>query len=83
MFKDLIKKITSNEGNNKKKIENLIFLVITLILLIVFINIILKDDSKTQKEEIDHIDNSKTLVKDTEDSSENSLERKLENILTK
>ena len=35
MFKDKIKEFTNAEGNNKKKIENLIFLVVVLIVTII------------------------------------------------
>ena len=47
MFKDKLKKLIdkdeeSGEGNDKKKIENLVFFVVLLIITIVIINIILE-----------------------------------------
>ena len=41
MFKNKLKKIIGNDenqGNNKRKIENLVFLVVVLIITIVIIN---------------------------------------------
>ena len=45
MFKEKIKQLTSktDEGNNKKKIENLVFLLIILIVVLVAINFIWND----------------------------------------
>ncbi len=51
MFKDKIKQFTNGEGNNKKKIENLVFLIIILIVTILIINFILKTDKSSIKEE--------------------------------
>ena len=83
MFEKFIKKFDKTGGNNKKKIENLIFLVITLIILIIIINIVLKENKSFEKEEIDQIDNSKTLSLTTDNlNSNNNLETKLENILS-
>ncbi len=82
MFNNLIKKLNNN-GNNKKKIENFTFLIITLILLIIFINIILKDNNSSEKEEIDYLNNSKTLAIENENkNSDNNLEKNLENVLS-
>ena len=52
MFKDKLKTIISkdeNEGNNKKKIENLVFLVIILIITIVIINYIWNGNKSSNK----------------------------------
>lgn len=42
MFKEKIKQLTSkmDDGNNKKKIENLVFFLIILIIVLVSINLI-------------------------------------------
>ena len=81
MFKEKIKQLeTKKEGNNKKKIENIMFLVIILIATIIFLNMILKDDipsSKIKKQE-DNEDQSKVLATNTES---NSLEENLKKIL--
>ena len=55
MFKDKLNKIIERdkeEGNNKKKIENLVFFVVVLIITIVIINVIWnhKNTSKDTKE---------------------------------
>lgn len=52
MFKDKLKSMISkdeNQGNNKKKIENLVFLVIILIITIVIINYIWNGDKSSNK----------------------------------
>ena len=83
MFKDKLKEIGKHEGNNKKKIENIVFLVIILILTIIFMNIILKDDTASSKDEEKHLDSLKVLAgSDEQSSTENSLERSLEKILS-
>ncbi|MBQ2938147.1 MAG: hypothetical protein IJE05_04655 [Clostridia bacterium] len=93
MFKDKLKAMISkveNEGNNKKKIENLVFLVIILIITIVIINYIWNGNKSSNKT----ITNSagKQLAttqsnqnhKQTQETSNNtnSLEERLEAILS-
>lgn len=94
MFKDKLKafmKKNSDEtdGNNKKKIENLVFLVIILIITIVVINYIwnggknsnkaITNSSGKQLAKIQDFQSSKEQLEDI--SSESSFEQKLENIL--
>ena len=89
-LKELIgKKEEQQEGNDKKKIENLVFLIILSIITIVIINIIWNGNKKEDKKETDS--NSKQLATTnqiTNDSKNNvqltdNLEEKLENILGK
>ena len=53
MFKDKLKsffnKDNESEGNNKKKIENLVFLIVILIITIVVINYIWNGKSNSNK----------------------------------
>ena len=51
MFKDKLKEFTNGEGNNKKKIENLVFLIVILVVTILTINFILKSDKSSIIEE--------------------------------
>ena len=96
MFKDKLKSlIKAEEGNknNKKKIENLVFFVIVLIITIVAINIIWNGDKKSSDEDIENTSlRSKQLAKqntnanntiETSSESTNELELKLEEILSK
>lgn len=93
MFRDKLNKLINqedgaNHGNNKKKIENLVFFIVILIITIIVINIIWNGDkSKDVKQENT---SSKQLAKNTgnetvETSSSTSveLETKLEEILSK
>lgn len=82
MLKDKLKEFIKTEGNNKKKIENLITLIIVLITTIILINYILKTDNKK-----DIKDNklSNTVLATTElkdDNNNNDMQNQLENILS-
>lgn len=97
MFKDKLKSLikTDNEksgGNNKKKIENLIFLLIVLVITIFVMNYILNEDSSkssiddtnqtnsSNKELASSIDDYDVEIDDISLSSD--LETKLESILS-
>lgn len=86
MLKDKIKEIGKGEGNNKKKIENVAFLIIVLISTIIIINVILDDDSVSSDKETNKTSTDKVLASisssdETEDSA-SDLEGKLEEILS-
>ena len=77
------------EGNNKKKIENLVFLVVILIITVVAINAIWNGNSKKNKQE-ENSQNSKQLAQninniaiETSSSTSKELEKNLETILSK
>lgn len=81
MFKEKIKQLTSktDEGKNKKKIENLVFLLIILIVVLVAINFIWND----KKENVKTTDNNKKLAiqEETKKDSDSDLKEQLEDIL--
>ena len=82
-----LKKLTSKEGENqnKKKIENLVFLIIILIVTIIIINAIWKKDEKSNNITKDTNSLSgKVLADNSKDevSNQTELETKLENILS-
>lgn len=92
MFKNqlrsLIKSKEDSEGNDKKKIENLVFFVIILIITIVIINIIWNGNNKKKVES--NNDTSKKLASSEINTTPlesiqatDNLEEKLENILSK
>lgn len=77
------------EGNNKKKIENLVFLVVILIITVVAINAIWNGNSKKNKQE-ENSQNSKQLAQninniaiETSSSTSKELEKNLETILSR
>lgn len=84
-LKDIIKIKQNEEGNSKKKIENLVVFIVILIITMIIINSILKTD----KNKGDTKDTEKVLAKtsDTTQESKNNtssnLEQRLENILQK
>ena len=79
MLKEKFSKIFKEEGNNKKKTENLIFLLIILVVTIVAINMIWKDDSS----EYNILTTQKQLSLTDNTNNGQTLEEKLENILSK
>ena len=94
MLKDKFLKLKDNlkaEGNNKKKIENLVVLILVIIITIVAINYIWNDDKEVQKTNV--IDSNKKLAQESknneqilEESTETNsynIEEKLEKILSK
>lgn len=77
------------EGNNKKKIENLVFLVVILIITVVAINAIWNGNSKKNKQE-ENNQNSKQLAQninniaiEASSSTSKELEKNLETILSR
>ena len=91
MFKDKLKKIVGNsegQGNNKRKIENLVFLVIILIITVVIINYVWSGEKSSNKKvtnstgkQLATTNNNQTLTSN-QNSNSDSLEEKLENILS-
>ena len=71
--------LKTEEGNSKKKIENLVFLLVILIITIIAINYIWNDKEKSSKKSV--ISNNK--VDSSFNKDEESLETRLENILSK
>lgn len=92
MFKDKLKKIVGNsegQGNNKRKIENLVFLVIILIITVVIINYVWSGEKSSNKKvtnstgkQLATTNNNQTLTSN-QNSNSDSLEEKLEDILSK
>ena len=82
MLRDKIKKITNVEGNSKKKIENLVFLIVILIVTIIIINLILKTDKSSTKQEKT---TNKVLAvsnESREEVSNDNMQKELEHILS-
>lgn len=86
MFKNgLIRKEPGEKLNNKKNIENLSFLAVLLIIIIVSINFIWKPRKNT-KNEIQNVNkilaNNNIIENNMTNNYENNLEQKLKNILS-
>lgn len=86
MIKEQMNKIKeifkTNDGNNKKKIENLVVFVIILIITMIIINMILNDDSN-QNNTQEYVQ-EKVLAQEENiiDNDTNDLEDRLEQILS-
>ena len=92
MFKNKLKSIIgdkNNEGNNKKKIENLVFLAIVLIITIVVINYIWNGKKSSNKTITNSAGKQLASVRTTQDTdstqlnsgTSSNLEKRLEEIL--
>lgn len=82
MLKEKVKNLIKvDDGNNKKKIENLIYLLIILIITIIAINYIWNDKEKSQK--ASSVKNKTEIIEMDVKQENDSLETKLENILSK
>lgn len=85
--KNKLKEIFSlkTEGNNKKKIENLVVFIVILIITIILINTIWNGNKNEEekKQSSDKVLAEKIETNDSSGSEETELEQKLENILQK
>lgn len=81
MFNEKIKKAVNGEGNNKKKIENLVFLIVILVITILVINTILKQDKKSDQEENVTSEYKTLATNSANNSNDDNLEVQLEKIL--
>ena len=84
MFLEKLKKIFSkNEGNNKKKIENILVFIVILIITIVAINYIWNGEETEQSSNtVPEAEGSNDVVKVSENISYDENEEKLANILS-
>lgn len=88
MFKEKIKSlmINNNEKGSKKKIENIVVFIVILIITVIAINSIWGGENEETKKEVTEGDPGKQLATVEEAgsgaNSENSMERKLEAILS-
>ena len=90
-LKNIIKQDENPEGNNKKKIENLVFFIVVLIITIVVINVIWNGNNKTNNQETNIVNKKLAESQDTPSGTselqnndiKNELETKLEKILSK
>lgn len=81
MLKEKFNKFLNGEGNNKKKTENLVFLLIILIVTVVAINFIWKDEESNTNSS--NISNKKLAYVEEENLTQtDTLEVRLEHILS-
>ena len=79
-FKNMFSK---KEGNNKKKIENIVVFIIILIITIVAINYIWNGNSKEEKKDITpQAENSNDVTQVSSEVKEDDIEARLSNILS-
>lgn len=81
-MKNLIKRIMSKEQNPKKRIENLVFLIVILIITLFIINMILKKDNSKIEDTDDEKESVTKVLANTKQNSKAELEENLEEILS-
>ncbi len=77
---NFFKKIKGEKTNNKKKIENLVSLIIILIITVIIMNRIWNGD--TQKKQENKTEENTSVLATEEETTKEELEKKLENILS-
>lgn len=77
---NFLKKIKGEKTNNKKKIENLVSLIIILIITVIIMNRIWNGD--TQKKQENKTEENTSVLATEEETTKEELEKKLENILS-
>lgn len=84
MLSEKLKKMFSkNDGNNKKKIENILVFIVILAITIVAINYIWNgDESSKSSNEVPEAENTNSVVQVSTDTSNDQNEEKLANILS-
>lgn len=83
MLKEKLDEFMKGNGNNKKKIENTIFLILILVITIIMINHILKGEKNNESNKNDVVDTYKTLAtKSNSENTSNDLQLQLEQILS-
>lgn len=84
MLSEKLKKIfPKNDGNNKKKIENILVFIVILAITIVAINYIWNgDESSKSSNEVPEAENTNSVVQVSTDTSNDENEEKLANILS-
>lgn len=83
MIKDKFSKLLKADGDNKRKIENLVFLLVVLVVTIIAINSIWGNNDKVEQTTNTNKQLASINLKNEEIENEESLEEKLESILTK
>lgn len=77
------KEKVKNMFKGKKKTENLIVLLVLLIIVVVAINYIWSGDNKGDQKDIDNFREQNEIVQVSSNTSQDNLEERLENILSK
>ncbi len=80
-IKEIIQKYKNNEISDKKKIENLIYFLVMLVILVIGMNNIFFKDNNDEEKSIKNIENSNISTNNLDGS--NNIEEKLEKILSK
>lgn len=80
-LKNLLKNVIPGDSKNKRKIENIIFLIIILIITVILMKTIWQDDN-TKENKIESTNSTeKSILAENQDEKKEELEKRMESIL--
>lgn len=80
-MKNLLKNVIPGDSKNKRKIENIVFLIIILIITVILMKTIWQDDSPENKLESTNSTEKSTLA-ESQNTEKEDLEKRIESILS-
>ncbi len=80
-MKNLLKNVIPGDSKNKRKIENIVFLIIILIITVILMKTIWQDDSPENKLESTNSTEKSTLA-ESQNTEKEDLEKRMESILS-
>lgn len=80
-LKNLLKNVIPGDSKNKRKIENIVFLIIILIITVILMKTIWQDDSPENKLESTNSTEKSTLA-ESQNTEKEDLEKRIESILS-
>jgi stage III sporulation protein AG len=80
-LKNLLKNVIPGDSKNKRKIENIVFLIIILIITVILMKTIWQDDSPENKLESTNSTEKSTLA-ESQNTEKEDLEKRMESILS-
>lgn len=80
-MKNLLKNVIPGDSKNKRKIENIVFLIIILIITVILMKTIWQDDSTKEKSLESTNSTEKSTLAESQNTEKEDLEKRMENIL--
>ncbi len=81
-MKNLLKNVIPGDSKNKRKIENIVFLIIILIITVILMKTIWQDDSTKEKSLESTNSTEKSTLAESQNTEKEDLEKRMESILS-
>ena len=81
-LKNLLKNVIPGDSKNKRKIENIVFLIIILIITVILMKTIWQDDSTKEKSLESTNSTEKSTLAESQNTEKEDLEKRMESILS-